>query len=115
MLGFHTRLDKEAPGVGDISPGAGELCMRGRNVFMGYLGAEERTREVFDADGWHHSGDVGTVDEDGFYVITGRIKEILITAGGENVPPVIIEDMVSGTRVLRDNLILILTGYHGTI
>ena len=89
--------------------------MRGRNVFMGYLGAEERTREVFDADGWHHSGDVGTVDEDGFYVITGRIKEILITAGGENVPPVIIEDMVSETRVLRDNLILILTGYHGTI
>lgn len=83
--------------------------MRGRNVFMGYLGAEERTREVFDADGWHHSGDVGTVDEDGFYVITGRIKEILITAGGENVPPVIIEDMVSGTRVLRDKLTLILT------
>ena len=95
LLGFHTRLDTEAPGVGDISPGAGELCMRGRNVFMGYLGAEERTREVFDADGWHHSGDVGTVDEEGFYVITGRIKEILITAGGENVPPVIIEDMVS--------------------
>ena len=87
-------------------------------MFMGYLGAEERTREVFDADGWHHSGDVGTADEDGFYVITGRIKEILITAGGENVPPVIIEDMVSVTRVLRDmrdNLILILTGYHGTI
>ena len=98
LLGFHTRLDTQAPGVGDISPGAGELCMRGRNVFMGYLGAEERTREVFDADGWHHSGDVGTVDEEGFYVITGRIKEILITAGGENVPPVIIEDMVS----LRD-------------
>ena len=59
---------------------------------------EARTREAFAADGWHHSGDVGTVDEEGFYVITGRIKEILITAGGENVPPVIIEDMVS----LRD-------------
>ena len=68
--------------------------MRGRNVFMGYLGAEERTKEVFDTDGWHHSGDVGTRDEDGYFTITGRIKEILITAGGENVPPVIIEDMV---------------------
>ena len=67
-------------------------------------------REAFDSDGWHHSGDVGTVDEEGFYTITGRsaeavivvilinlssrIKEILITAGGENVPPFIIEDMV---------------------
>ena len=98
LPGFHTRLDKDAPGVSDISPGAGELCMRGRNVFMGYLGAEERTREVFDTDGWHHSGDVGTADEDGYFTITGRIKEILITAGGENVPPVIIEDMVSCCR-----------------
>ena len=59
------------------------------------LGAEEKTREVFDSEGWHHSGDVGTVDSEGYYSITGRIKEILITAGGENVPPVIIEDMVS--------------------
>ena len=95
LPGFHTKLDKEAPGVAEICPGAGELCMRGRNVFMGYLGAAEKTREAFDEDGWHHSGDVGTVDEDGFYTITGRIKEILITAGGENVPPFIIEDMVS--------------------
>ena len=69
--------------------------MRGRNVFMGYLGAAEKTREAFDGDGWHHSGDVGTVDDEGFYTITGRIKEILITAGGENVPPFIIEDMVN--------------------
>ena len=85
---------EDAPGVSDISAGAGELCMRGRNVFMGYLGAEERTREVFDDEGWHHSGDVGTRDDEGYFTITGRIKEILITAGGENVPPVIIEDMV---------------------
>ena len=94
LPGFHTKLDKEAPGVAEICPGAGELCMRGRNVFMGYLGSAEKTREAFDDDGWHHSGDVGTVDENGFYTITGRIKEILITAGGENVPPFIIEDMV---------------------
>ena len=91
LPGFHTRLDRTAPGVSEVEnvfssptltllccaqvcPGAGELCMRGRNVFMGYLGAEEKTREAFDSDGWHHSGDVGTVDEDGFYTITGRIK-----------------------------------------
>ena len=58
----------------DISPGAGELCMRGRNVFMGYLGAEDRTREVFDSEGWHHSGDVGTRDEDGYFTITGNYR-----------------------------------------
>jgi len=107
MPGFHTKLDKEAPGVAEISPGAGELCMRGRNVFMGYLGAEEKTREAFDADGWHHSGDVGTVDEDGVYTITGRIKEILITAGGENVPPFIIEDMVKKELPCLSHVVLI--------
>jgi len=107
LPGFHTKLDKEAAGVSDISAGAGELCMRGRNVFMGYLGAEERTREVFDRDGWHHSGDVGTRDEDGFFTITGRIKEILITAGGENVPPVIIEDMVKKELPCLSNVVLI--------
>jgi len=107
LPGFHSKLDKDAPGVSDITPGAGELCMRGRNVFMGYLGAEDRTREVFDNDGWHHSGDVGTVDEDGYYTITGRIKEILITAGGENVPPVIIEDMVKKELPCLSNVVLI--------
>merc|ERR1719414_1055044 len=64
LPGFHTRLDQDAPSVSDVCPGAGELCMRGRNVFMGYLGAEEKTREAFDSDGWHHSGDVGTVDSE---------------------------------------------------
>jgi len=107
LPGFHTKLDKEAPGVAEICPGAGELCMRGRNVFMGYLGAAEKTREAFDADGWHHSGDVGTVDEEGFYTITGRIKEILITAGGENVPPFIIEDMVKKELPCLSNVVLI--------
>jgi long-chain-fatty-acid--CoA ligase ACSBG len=107
LAGFHTMLDKTSPGVSDICPGAGELCMRGRNVFMGYLGSEEKTREAFDADGWHHSGDVGTVDEDGFYTITGRIKEILITAGGENVPPFIIEDMVKKELPCLSHVVLI--------
>ena len=70
---------------------------------MGYLGAAEKTREAFDGDGWHHSGDVGTVDDEGFYTITGRIKEILITAGGENVPPFIIEDMVNNDQKSVNN------------
>jgi len=57
--------------------------------------------------GWHHSGDVGTVDSEGFYTITGRIKEILITAGGENVPPFIIEDMVKKELPCLSHVVLI--------
>jgi long-chain-fatty-acid--CoA ligase ACSBG len=72
--------------------GIGEICFRGRYVMMGYLKNEAATREIFDSQGFLHSGDLGRVDEKGFTFITGRIKELIITAGGENVAPVVIED-----------------------
>ena len=81
--GFHTRFGDD-----------GEIRMRGRNVMMGYKGMPEKTAETFDEDGWLRSGDVGREDGDGFVSITGRIKEILITAGGENVAPVPIENSI---------------------
>jgi long-chain-fatty-acid--CoA ligase ACSBG len=59
---------------------------------MGYLNNPQATAETIDAEGWLHSGDVGRVDKDGFLTITGRIKELIITAGGENIPPVLIEN-----------------------
>lgn len=52
----------------------GEICMRGRHVFLGYYNAEEKTRETMDAEGWLHSGDLGKMEDDEFLVITGRIK-----------------------------------------
>jgi len=71
--------------------GEGEICFKGRNMFIGYLKNEEATRATIDSEGYVHSGDLGKVDEDGFLQITGRIKELIVTAGGENVAPVPIE------------------------
>ena len=70
-----------------VDPGTGELLVRGPNVFMGYLNQPEKTAETIDAEGWLHTGDVGAVDEQGFFRITDRMKDIIITAGGKNVTP----------------------------
>ena len=59
---------------------------------MGYLKNEVSTKEAIDSQGFLHSGDLGKFDEQGFLMITGRIKELIITAGGENIAPIIIED-----------------------
>jgi len=76
------------------SSGAGELLTRGRSTCMGYLNNKEKTLEAIDEDGWLHSGDLCRKNEEDFYTVVGRIKEILITAGGENVAPTNIEDQV---------------------
>lgn len=74
--------------------GNGEICFRGRHIMMGYLKNEQATAETIDVDGWLHSGDIGVIDKKGFLKITGRLKELIITAGGENVPPVLIENEI---------------------
>ena len=70
-----------------IDAATGEILVRGPNVCMGYLNLQEKTAEAIGADGWLHTGDVGTVDADGFFRITDRMKDIIITAGGKNVTP----------------------------
>ncbi|NXP21944.1 ACBG2 ligase, partial [Scytalopus superciliaris] len=87
--------------------GIGEICFSGRHIFMGYLNMEEKTQEAIDEDGWLHSGDLGKHDKDGFLYITGRIKELIITAGGENVPPVPIEDAVKAAVPIISNAMLV--------
>ena len=73
-----------------VDPASGEILIRNRAQMMGYMN-DDRTAEAFDAEGWFHSGDLGSVDEQGLFAITGRIKELIITAGGENMAPVPIE------------------------
>lgn len=94
-----TTIGKPLPGVetkllNKDENGQGEICMRGRHVFMGYINETAKTDEAMDDDGWLHSGDLGFADANGFLYVTGRIKELIITAGGENVPPIHVEHLV---------------------
>ena len=73
--------------------GEGEICISGRTIMMGYLKNESATTEVIDQDGYFKTGDLGKIVDGKWLKITGRIKELIITAGGENVAPVIIEDL----------------------
>lgn len=92
-----------------LNPGEveGEICYRGRNIFMGYFKSPEETAKTIDVDGFLHSGDVGRIDSNGVLFITGRVKELLITAAGENIPPVLIENVIKETIPLLSNVMLI--------
>ncbi|MDR0432206.1 MAG: long-chain fatty acid--CoA ligase [Bifidobacteriaceae bacterium] len=74
----------------------GELCVRGVNVFEAYHNNPTATAEAFTPDGWFRTGDIGHIDDDGFVWITGRKKELIVTAGGKNVAPAILEDRLRG-------------------
>jgi long-subunit acyl-CoA synthetase (AMP-forming) len=84
----------------------GEVCMRGRNVFKGYYKDSLATAEALDKDGWLHSGDIGTVDENGFLQITDRKKDLIITAGGENVSPALVEGYLKGIPVVSQAVVI---------
>lgn len=77
-----------------MGPGEhGEICCRGYNVMKGYYNMPEETAKAIDKDGWLHSGDIGVVDKDGYYSITGRLKDMIIR-GGENIYPKEVEDFI---------------------
>ncbi|SED34730.1 long-chain acyl-CoA synthetase [Nocardioides exalbidus] len=99
-------VGRPLPGTGVRVGDDGELLFRGGQVFAGYWGNEEATREALDADGWFHTGDVGEVDDEGFVRITGRKKEILVTAGGKNVAPAVLEDRLRAHALVDQCLVV---------
>jgi long-subunit acyl-CoA synthetase (AMP-forming) len=99
--------------AGFVLPGAevkiaedGEILIRGPHVFKGYLKDAAATKEAIDEDGWLHSGDIGVLDADGFLAITDRKKELLITAGGENVSPQAVEGQLLSIPVVAQAVVV---------
>ncbi len=84
----------------------GELVVRGGQVFAGYWNDEAASQEVLGPDGWFHTGDLGEIDDEGFVRITGRKKEILVTAGGKNVAPSVLEDRVRAHPLISQCIVV---------
>jgi long-chain acyl-CoA synthetase len=84
----------------------GEVLIRGRNVFSGYWGNKEATEETFTTDGWFRTGDIGEIDSEGFLSITGRKKEMIVTAGGKNVAPAVLEDRLRGHGLISQCMVV---------
>ena len=91
------------PETGDLAPLGtdGEICCRGFNTMKGYYNMPEQTAKCIDANGWLHSGDIGRMDRDGYYFITGRLKDLIIR-GGENISPKEVEDFLGTMPGVKD-------------
>ncbi len=99
--------------VGRPFPGAavrvaedGEILLAGPHIFVGYWANPQATAEVLEADGWFHTGDLGALDSEGYLSITGRKKEILVTAGGKNVAPAVLEDRLRGHWLISQCMVV---------
>jgi long-chain acyl-CoA synthetase len=99
-------VGRPLPGVEFAIADDGEVLIRGGIVMRGYWKNEDATKEAIDAEGWFHTGDLGELDDDGFLKITGRKKEILVTAGGKNVAPAVLEDRLRAHRLVSQCIVV---------
>ena len=99
-------VGRPLPGTAARIAEDGEILLKGPQIFLGYWDNEEATKEVLGADGWFRSGDIGTIDEDGFVRITGRKKELIVTAGGKNVAPAVLEDRLRANAIVGQCLVV---------
>jgi long-chain acyl-CoA synthetase len=94
------------PGVSLRIDEDGEILIKGVNVFPGYWRNEAATSEVFTDDGWFRTGDIGELDDEGFLKITGRKKEMIVTAGGKNVAPAVLEDRIRSHALVSQAMVV---------
>src|SRR3954451_8582855 len=98
-------VGRALPGVEVKIADDGEVLLRGSNIFQGYFKNEEASREALEG-GWLHTGDLGRLDEDGFLYITGRKKDIIITAGGKNITPANPENWLKENRWISQAVVI---------
>jgi long-chain acyl-CoA synthetase len=98
-------VGKPIPGVETRVASDGELLLRGANIFRGYYKDEQATEQTL-VEGWLHTGDLGSIDADGFVFITGRKKDIIITAGGKNITPANLENGLKQTRWISQAIVV---------
>jgi long-chain acyl-CoA synthetase len=94
------------PGIEVATADDGEILIKGPTVFAGYYKDEEATRAVLPGDGWLHTGDIGEIDEDGFLTVTDRKRDIIVTAGGKNVAPQNVENLLKGIPWVSQALVV---------
>jgi long-chain acyl-CoA synthetase len=99
-------VGRPLPGVTAAIADDGEILIRGGIVMRGYWKNDEATKENIDAEGFFHTGDLGEIDSDGFLKITGRKKEIIVTAGGKNVAPAVLEDRLRAHRLISQCIVV---------
>jgi long-chain acyl-CoA synthetase len=99
-------VGRPLPGVEFRIADDGEVLIRGGIVMRGYWKNEDATKEAIDSEGFFHTGDLGELDSDGFLKITGRKKEILVTAGGKNVAPALLEDRLRAHRLVSQCIVV---------
>ena len=99
-------VGRPLPGVEVKIADDGEILIKGGNIFTGYWHNEEASKEVLEDDGWFHSGDIGEIDNEGFVKITGRKKELIVTAGGKNVAPAVLEERMKSHRLISQVMVV---------